>query len=968
MRFKVCFLLTVFFSLVGGAAFAQSNNFWQKIDEAQINRREALTRRFVPRFYQTFRADFAALRDGLRRAPAESFGGAKQNANDFVVEIPMPDGKFQRFRTVETKILAPELARAFPDFRTYAGQGIDDPTATARFDLTINGFRAMIFSAVGGTSLVEPYADNNTEYYISFYKRDAERTGTFECHTNDQGLFDSDYNRLEFAPDSPTVTNGTVLRVYRLALAATGEYTNVFRQAGDTDAQAKTRALAAMTTSMNRVNGVYERDLAVRMTLSAGTPADPTALIYTDPNTDPYTNSNGVTMLSQNQSNLDSVVGDANYDIGHVFSTGGGGVATLRVPCASGSKARGVTGSPNPQGDAYDIDYVAHEMGHQFGANHTFNGTVGSCGGGNRSGSAAYEPGSGITIMAYAGICGNQNLAAHSIDTFHVKSLEEIVNFISNSGTCSVNTPTGNAAPTVTASGTTFIIPKNTPFYLSATGTDPNGDTITYDWQEYDLGASTTTVPNTDADGNARPIFRPYLPNTMGIRYFPSLQYVLNNSNTPPPTFGGFLTGELLPQISRTMSFQVVARDGRANGGAINTATVQVVVDASNSTPFAVTAPNGGETWSGTRTVTWDTAGTNAAPVNAANVKISLSTDGGQTFPIVLAASTPNDGSENVTLPSINAASARIKIEAVGNVFFDISNANFSIAPSTPAASPVSFDFDGDGRADIAVFRPANGFWYLQRSQQGFLAYQFGLAQTGANADKPVAGDFDGDGRADIAIFRPTNGTWYRINSSNNTFAAVQFGQNGDVPVLGDFDGDRKTDIAVFRPTNGTWYRLNSADNLFYAIQFGQNGDVPTAGDFDGDGRADVAVFRPTDGTWYRLNSSNNSSSAIRFGTSNDIPTAADFDGDGRADIAVYRSATGDWFRINSGNGQFVAYRFGTSEDIPVPADYDGDRRADIAVFRPSEGTWYLQQSANGFAAVRFGTSGDTPISASVIR
>src|ERR1044072_645133 len=200
-------------------------------------------------------------------------------------------------------------------------------------------------------------------------------------------------------------------------------------------------------------------------------------------------------------------------------------------------------------------------MGHQWGGNHTFNGTVDNCGGGNRSSTAAYEPGSGITIMAYAGICGTQDLAAHSIDTFHVKSLEEIVAYsqTGNGNTCAVATATNNTAPAVNGPGN-FTIPKGTPFYLTAAATDINGDSITYDWEEYDLGGSTTAVPNTDSDGTARPILRPYLPTVDGTRTFPSLQYILNNANVPPATTGGFLTGELLPAIARNMTFQVTAR------------------------------------------------------------------------------------------------------------------------------------------------------------------------------------------------------------------------------------------------------------------------------------------------------------------------------------------------------------------------------------------------------------------------
>ncbi|MEP6924230.1 MAG: reprolysin-like metallopeptidase [Pyrinomonadaceae bacterium] len=932
---------------------ANNDSVWQLIDESQLNR-DSRERLIVPQFYKTLRLGKQALQTVLERTPAEFSFAAKDS--ETVLTLPLPDGKLGRFRIVESSVMAPELAAKYPEIKSYLGQGIDDLTATARFDLSSQGFRGMILSS-NGTILIEPFAKNNTDNYISFYKRDVARDETFECSTGgDVSLFNADYSQLEL-PQAPSVVNGTQLRTYRLALAATAEYTNVFRQAGDTDAQAKTRALAAMNTIMNRVNGVYERDLSIRMVLVANTDL----LIYTDSATDPYTNNNGGTMLGQNQTNIDTVIGTANYDIGHVFSTGGGGIAQLFVPCGS-SKAKGVTGLPNPIGDAFAIDYVAHEMGHQFGANHTFNGAVSNCSGGNRSSGSAYEPGSGITIMAYAGICGNQNLSNHSIDTFHVKSLEAIVNFVTNSGTCSVNTATNNTPPTVSSvGGTTFNIPRNTPFVLTATGSDSNGDTLNYDWQQYDLGASTIAVPNTDADGIARPLFRPILPTTNGIRYFPSLSYILNNANVPPATTGNFLTGEALPNISRTMNFQVIARDNHAGGGGVNTATVQVVVNGS-SAPFQIIQPNSNVGWrpGTTRIVSWDVGATAVAPINAANVKISLSTDGGQTFPTVISNSTPNDGFETVTVPNVTTATARIKVEAVGNIFFDVSNSNFAISPTAVTTTP--FDFDGDGRADISVFRPSIGTWFLSRSTQGFQSVSFGSAN-----DKPVAGDFDGDGRADVAVWRPTDGTWYRLNSSTGAFVATQFGANGDVPVIGDFDGDGKTDVSVFRPADGNWYRLNSGNGQFVSVQFGASGDIPAAADFDGDAKTDISVFRPSTGSWYRLNSgSNGSFSSVQFGANGDIPAAADFDGDGRGDISVFRPSTGSWYRLNSSNGSFYAVQFGTNGDIPAPADFDGDGLADVAVYRGN--TWYLLQSAAGFSGVQFGTIGDKPISSSVVQ
>ncbi len=265
------------------------------------------------------------------------------------------------------------------------------------------------------------------------------------------------------------------------------------------------------------------------------------------------------------------------------------------------------------------------------------------------------------------------------------------------------------------------------------------------------------------------------------------------------------------------------------------------------------------------------------------------------------------------------------------------------------------FDYDGDGKADVSVFRPSAGSWYIsQSSNNAFVGVGFGIA-----SDVIAPADFDGDGKTDVSVFR--EGNWYRLNSSNGTFAAVNFGLSTDLPVPADFDGDGKVDISVFRPSNGSWYRLNSSNGEFIATNFGIAEDKPTIGDFDGDGKADIAVFRPSTGSWYRLNSSNGAFSTVSFGIASDLPVPADYDGDGKTDISVFRPSNGTWYRLNSSNNSFTGVAFGNSTDNPVAADYDGDGKADIGVFRPSDGTWYLLKSASGFSAQTFGANGDIP-------
>lgn len=646
---------------------ASGDELWSEVSEPRLVRADEAR----PARYRTLKLHNESLESIIAAAPMEE--SLEALSRQVIMSLPMPDGTFMRFQVEESPIMAPELAAKFPEIKTFIGRGVDEP-AMARFDRTPAGFHAMLFTE-RGTVYIDPASKGDVEHYISYFKRDFRRGNRrMICEVrsaDEEQVLDAEV-RARIAPQA--VDQGNVRRQYRLVVGATGEYTAFH-------GGSVSLGLAAINTTMNRVNGIYEREVGVRMILVANNDL----VVYTNPSTDGYTNNNGFTMLSENQSKMDSIIGSANYDIGHVFSTGGGGVAGLGVVCFNGQKARGVTGSSSPVGDAFDVDYVAHEMGHQFGANHTFNGTTGSCGGGNRNSSTAYEPGSGATIMAYAGICGSENLQSNSDDYFHAVSLQEIISLITGSASCATQVSTGNQQPTVNA-GADFSIPAQTPFTLTATGSDADGDSITYCWEQYNLGSA--SPPNTD-DGS-RPIFRSFDPVSSPSRTFPKLSDILNNTSS---------LGESLPTTTRTLNFRVTVRDNRVGGGRTNNDTALVNV-VSTAGPFTVTSPNTNVTWStGTQqTVSWNVANTTASPINAANVNILLSTDGGLTFPITLASGTPNDGSQNITVPNNPTTTARVKVEAAGNIFFDISNANFTISSG-----------GGGGSLFINSFSPTSG-------------------------------------------------------------------------------------------------------------------------------------------------------------------------------------------------------------------------------------------------------------------
>ncbi len=640
------------FSLIN-AQVKLTPSYWEKSDEPSI---PAMGSRIIqPNFYLNFKLNVLEIKAKLQNASLKS----DANPTGILIDIPHPDGKFYEYQVFLNTTMHPGLQATFPEIRSYDAIATNHSGNTVKLDLTPQGFHAMILSPTESTIFIDPYSfgGGDIENYIVYFKKDFKTDKIFDC------AFTSESNSIDVGQDDITPKSfGTCeLRTYRLALSASGEYTTF---QGGTVALAQ----AAQVTTMNRVNGVYERDMAITMVIIPNN----NLLIYTNSATDPFTNGTPNSMITENQTAVNGAIGSSNYDIGHVFGTNSGGLAGLGVVCGS-QKARGVTGSGAPVGDAFDIDYVAHEMGHQFSGNHSFNN---SCSG-NRNNNTAVEPGSGTTIMGYAGICA-PDIQAHSDDHFHGKSLQEIGAFITGaSHTCPVKTPLSNTAPSISSTVGTVTIPANTPFALTAVASDNDGNTLTYCWEQLNNEIS-TQAPVASATGG--PNFRSITPSTSPTRYFPTIASQLAN---------GPFTWEVIPSVSRTMNFRVTVRDNAVGGGCNDNEDITVTT-TSTAGPFIVNYPSlTGISWAvgDTRTVTWSVANTDVAPVACANVNIMLSVDGGATFTTLLS-NTPNDGSQNIVVPNSVTTTAIIMVICENGTFFDISNNFFAITNGVSCNGP----------------------------------------------------------------------------------------------------------------------------------------------------------------------------------------------------------------------------------------------------------------------------------------
>jgi hypothetical protein len=652
----------LFVALLIALAFqgnAQNNNFFNEVSEQEMNRSGvSLERVIIPKSYKAYALNLAGLSNAVQSAQSR----IDTRSSQITAKFPVLNGKTETFSIYDSEVMHPILQGKYPQIRTYFGVSQDNPLNKIYFTITSQGFRGIIKGA--RTIYMDPYAKGDMTNYIVYDRNNLSRNADddWRCYADE---LPEAFDLEEATPllDTKNLQDGK-LRRYEIAIACASEYTAYHDDGNAANGDARADALAAMVITVARMNTVYEQDLAMTFQLVP----DNDELIYSNGfaisgDVDPYDNYDGGQMLGVNTSNITGLIGVNAYDIGHVFSTGGGGIAGTS-PCGSTSKGRGVTGIVTPEFDPFDIDYVSHEVGHQFSAGHTYyNACFGS------KVTEDYEPGSASTIMGYAGICV-PNVQENSDAYFHASSIERITTSV-NGDSCDEEITIANVEPTAVA-GNNYTIPFSTPFELDAAGTtDPDGDTLTYCWEQFDDnngGAQPPTSTNT-----AGPVFRTNFPTTNPIRTMPNLEAVINNT-TP--------VWEVLPSVARTMNFRLTVRDNNPLGGQTDQDNTIITVSGASG-PFVVTTPNaGGEIWyaGATETITWDVNSTNAL---SANVNILLSTDGGYTYPVTLASGVTNNGSQNITVPNNVGTNNRIKIEAATNIFFDLSNADFEIKAGT---------------------------------------------------------------------------------------------------------------------------------------------------------------------------------------------------------------------------------------------------------------------------------------------
>lgn len=658
-------LLTTILSLIAVTIQAQSLGFWKKVNQKDLSSAEKNKSEKISEDGLLFQLNELEMKTTLSKIDG------KTAQESVAITIPNAEGVLEQYTVRESSNFAPELQSKYPEIRSYKGIGITDKSATAYFSYSPRGLQTMVVRADKDSEFIESYSKTKAVYQLITSKNRSSTNSPIACSTEDAAL-----NTLLQNNAYKSKANDKVFKTFRLALSCNGEYTEYY---GGTVAG----ALAGMNASMTRINGILAKDLAVKFELIATNDI----LIFTDRSTDPYSdaatgadNANGATWNLEVQNTLTAYLGNGAYDVGHLLSGSGGGgnagcIGCICVnPTPSVPRGKGSGWSApyrnTPEGPDFDIDVVAHEMGHQLGGNHTFTFKVEGRG-------ANIEPGSGSTIMGYAGVVSpaNLNIQAHSDDYYSVNSVQQIQSNLA-SKTCSIDTPIVNSPPVINA-GLDYTIPKGTAFILKGLGSDPNGDAISYTWEEADnavtsIDANSICYP-TKVDG---PLFRSLKPGSSPIRYMPTLKDVLANTLTTQ--------WESVSNIERTLNFFLTGRDNAATGTAQTNSDDMNVNVSGTVGPFAVTSQNIeniGWNQGGNQTITWSVNGSNTL-AGAGNVNIKLSTDGGLTFPITLASNTPNDGTESITAPNIIATNCRLLIEPTANIFYAVNSKVFAIGYS----------------------------------------------------------------------------------------------------------------------------------------------------------------------------------------------------------------------------------------------------------------------------------------------
>lgn len=591
---------------------------------------------------------------------------ARNTTQNKIINLPLPDGSMLAVIATEHYIMEKALADKFPEFKTWKVKAANGKNIHGRINFTEAGFHAMLILENADTIFIDP--DKTFANKSLNSGRSNTLYNSFSKQKNKQ-LFQrtTDYDEIVIQPPLSKNSWSTSLKVqartsnklitYRLALAASAEYSAL-------NGGTKASTLSAMLTTIDRVNQIYERDLGIKFILVANNDK----IIYLNPTSDPFSNDNPHDMMDENITNMERVIGNANYDLGHLFGGAStGGLAILSGVCRSNQeshKAGGITGSPSPYGDSFNIDYVSHEIGHQLGATHTFNSIEQNCSGGNREHDAAVEPGSGSTVMSYAGICGADNLQRNSDAVFNAVSIDQINHYTRYSGkaNCGVKDASNNNNPTLTV-GTPFFIPVNTPFQLSSHATDIDGDTLSYTWDQID---SNGTAVKVGIDAGDNPLFRSYLPSNSDQRFFPQLATLFGESP---------IKGEQLPLTKRDLKFAVTVRD---NNGGIARADTKIMTSGN---PFKVISQTNFSLYHRNEKieVRWNEAGSSWAPVNCNHVDIKLLTKEGASQDLLML--TPNDGSQFLTIPDTTRAmiDARMMVACSNNIFFALSEGEVEI-------------------------------------------------------------------------------------------------------------------------------------------------------------------------------------------------------------------------------------------------------------------------------------------------